>query len=414
MDVKKTKTTKRRFKREYIFAAAAVAVVALLVSNISTGPSVKRSDILLSTVKSGDLEVKVEGYGTLVSRRKQLLTAMSDATVKEILLRPGALVKRDSVIVTMENSELKRQVESEKWQLASLKANLRQLKLSNERELLDEQAKIEQVSSDFEAAKLKTDIEASLIEGGTVAKLTFEQSKLSERQLKRRLEILKRRYDKLVDAHQEALKIQGEQIKQQESKLASAQERLDQLIVKAPMDGVLQTLSVELGQRLSNGEQIAQIGSMTDLVALIKVPQSQAQDIAIGQQAQVNAQGDVINGKVVRVDPVVAENTIDVEIAFDGELPKSLRPQMNVDGSITTATLDTVVYMERPANVRANTSVQLYRMDSDLTAANIQQVRFGRLAGRYVEVVDGAEVADQFIVSGLQSLAQNGQSLRIE
>jgi HlyD family secretion protein len=245
-----------------------------------------------------------------------------------------------------------------------------------------------------------------------VSQLTFQQSVLDERQLKQRIAILKQRIEQLKLVHNESVNIQLERVKQQQGRLNSAGSRLDKLTVRAGFDGVLQRLSVELGQSLAAGQEVALIGSVTDLIALIRVPQSQAQLITIGKVAIIDTRRDKIEGVVSRIDPIVDNNTVEIEIALPASLPASARPQLSVDGVIIADTLQNISYIKRPAGAKSNTSVSLYRLDSQQSATS-QALRFGAQAGQFIQILSGASVGEQFIISDLSNLQITSQTLSI-
>jgi HlyD family secretion protein len=411
MDIKKSKTKPRKLKSMLVIATLAVCVLAALIWYVSANAgvtSVKRNAMLFGTVKQGDLQVEIEGYGALRSDKQLLITVLTRATVKEVVLKPGALVTPDSIIVQLANPELQQQVDSAGQELSQRKANLRQLKLNHQREILNESANFAEMEARYETAKAKLEALSGLIKLGIVSALDYKESLVQEVQLKKRLKIYKQRTEALKLVNQEAINIQLEQIKQQEGQMNIAQNRLDRLTVKAGFSGVLQRLSVELGQSLAAGQEIALIGSVQDLIALVRVPQSKAQQIFIGQKAVVDTRRDKIIGTVARIDPVVVDNTVEVEIALPDQLPSSARPQMSVDAVIITDTLTNITYMERPVNGKANSNARLFRLDDSNNYAMRAEVKFGKEAGRYIEIIDGGQVNDTFIVSDL-SLLKNSE-----
>jgi HlyD family secretion protein len=374
--------------------------------------SVERKELLIESVQRGDLEVIIEGYGTLTSDKQQLITSFSVATVKEIVLKPGAHVIANSVIVRLENPELVLQVENAEQELIQVQANLRQLKLNNQRETLNESANLAEITARFDTAALKRAAEEKLVKQGIVSQLTYQQSVLDEKQLKQRIAILKQRIDQLKLVHNESVNIQFERVKQQQGRLNNAESRLDKLTVRAGFDGVLQRLSVELGQSLTAGQEVALIGSVTDLIALIRVPQSQAQLITIGKVAIIDTRRDKIEGVVSRIDPIVDNNTVEIEIALPASLPASARPQLSVDGMIVADTLQNITYIKRPAGAKSNTSVPLYRLDTQENATS-QELRFGVQAGQFIQILSGASVGEQFIISDLSNIQTTSQTISI-
>lgn len=416
MDVVKTKKSSSFKLTKGNMLLGLTAVIGLLIYfavGKNGSVSVERESLLIESVQQGDLEVIIEGYGTLTSDKQQLITSFSAATVKEIVLKPGAQVSANSVIVRLENPELVLQVENAEQELIQVQANLRQLKLNNQRETLNESANLAEITARFDTAALKKAAEEKLVKQGIVSQLTFQQSVLDEKQLKQRIAILKQRIDQLKLVHDESVNIQSERIKQQQGRLNSAESRLDKLTVRAGFDGVLQRLSVELGQSLAAGQEVALIGSVTDLIALIRVPQSQVQLITIGKVAIIDTRRDKIEGIVSRIDPIVDNNTVEIEIALPASLPASARPQLSVDGVIIADTLQNVNYIKRPAGAKSNTSASLYKLNNQENAS-VEELRFGVQAGQFIQILSGASEGEQFIISDLSNLQTTSQTLSID
>lgn len=406
MDIVKSKVQNKFLNKKNIaFVSAFVALVLLSIFTKSTfnQVSLAKKDLLLATVKNGDIDVTVEGYGKLASEKLQLITTLTRATVKEILLKPGAAVTKDSVIVRLANPELQQQVENAQQELAQINANLRQLKVNQQRELLDEESKLAELEARFETARLRRSAEEKLISDGIVSQLTYKESVLNEKQLNRRIEILHKRVAQLSLVHREGINIQLERIKQQQGKLNVAVNRMEKLDVKASFDGVLQKLSVTLGQSLAPGQEVALIGSVTELIALIRVPQSQAQLVAVGQKVEIDTRQDKIMGEVRRIDPIVAENTVEIEISLPKLLPKSARPQQSIDAVITAKTLRNINYIDRPVNIAAQSVVAVYQLNSAENLATKKTIEFGEKTGEYIEIKQGANAGERFVISDLSN-----------
>ncbi|MFT5758801.1 MAG: HlyD family secretion protein [Alteromonadaceae bacterium] len=406
MDIVKKKLKKKLVSRKnLVLIVSTLLLLTLMVisKNSLDKVSLAKKDLLFATVKKGDIDVTVEGYGKLTSDKLKLITTLTRATVQDIILKPGAAVAKESIIVKLANPELLQKVENSQQELSQIKANLRQLKLNQQRELLDEDSRLAELESRYETAKLRRVAEEKLVKEGIVSELTYKESVLNEEQLNKRIKILHKRVQQLYLVHQEGINIQQERIKQQQGKLNIAQNRLDKLDIKAGFDGVLQKLSVKLGQSLAPGAEVALIGSITELIALVRVPQSQAQLVVVGQQVEIDTRQDKIIGRVIRIDPIVADNTVEVEISLPKSLPKSARPQQNVDAVITTATLNNVYYIERPANTKALSSIDLYKLNKDETLAHKTRLQFGEKTGQFIEIRSGVQAGNRFIISDLSN-----------
>ena len=377
--------------------------VAAYLKNSFNQVSLVRKDILIAQVQFGDVDLVVEGYGTLKSQRQQILTTLTTATVQEIVLKPGAIVAEGSVITVLSNPEVNQEAENAGQELALSKANLRQLVVNQHREVLDEEAKLAELTSQYESAKLRRVAEEKLVKSGIVSELAFKESQLNEKQLQQRVGILSERAEQLFVVHKEAINIQNERIKQQQGKFSSAQNRVDKLVVRASFDGVLQRLSIELGQSLTAGQEVALIGSATQLIALIQVPQSKAQQIVRGQKVIVDTRLDKIIGSVTRIDPIVENNTVQIEIALPNDLPKSARVQQSVDATIVTEKLVQVYYIKRPANVRAHSEVSLYKLNPATTRADRTAVTLGGESTLFMEIKEGVSEGERFVISDLSN-----------
>ena len=417
MDRVKSKADKKEWYQNKSLVVLSLIVVGLMwlsFKNSVAQVTIARENLLIERVQQGNLDVIVDGYGKLISNKQLLLTSLTQARVKEILLKPGALVEQGSIIVRLENPELQQLVDDAQQQLAQSQGNIRQLKLTQKRELLFDEANLAEISADLQSAKLKRRAEEQLLAKGIVSKLTFEQTRLHQVQLSQRVTFFKKRTEQLKQVHIEAINIMEQGLKQYQGRLAIAKARLNSLNVKAEFSGVLQKLSVELGQSLSPGQAIALIGSVTDLVAMIKVPQSQAQQISIGQKTTIDTRSDKIVGRVARIDPIVENNTVNIEIALPANLPASARPELNVDGTITIAKLKQVLYLKRPANTKSNSQTLLYKFDTEQQQAKQQLIHFGQQAGRYIEVLSGASLGDEFIISDLSNIKNSVTTLSVD
>lgn len=416
MDVVKTGSSPRKLKRSTWLLSGVgffflVVIVYTQMSNSAV--AIDRKDIVLATVQKGELLVQVDGYGVLRSNRLRVLTSINEATVKEILLRPGSAVSNDSVIAILENPELEHLVQSAEQDVARAKANLRQLRLSQHLEMLKEEADLADLKAQLETIQFRREAEQKLNTAGVVSQITFQETVANENQLKSRVDVQQKRLIGVRDAFKEGLSIQEDIIAQTTGLLDIARDRRDRLEVRADFIGVVQRLSVEEGQSVAPGQEIAMIGSIEELVAVLRVPQSQAHLIQVGQPALIDTRRDKIKGQVTRIDPVVTNNTVSVEIALPADLPLSARPEQNIEGFIEIERLANVFYMERPAGVRSQGGGMLYQVNKGNDSATLKNLEFGFSSGRLIEVKSGASEGDQFIASDLTRLNSSVSNLKL-
>ena len=416
MDVKKAKpATGSKLKRNILLgAAAAVLLVAGFSWYSGSQVSIDRAEVVIAKVQKGDLQLEVKGFGVLQSDNVRLITAMNNATVKKIRIKPGSVVSQDSVIVELDNPELKQIVENAKQALSQAQSNLAKLKVNNELQRLKDNETLNQTKADYEVAKFRLEAESQLAETGIVSVIDLKESEVNVRQLKARIGFLQQKAERMKKVQQELENIENNQVKQKQGQLAIARENLDSLMVRAGFDGILQKLSVQLGQSVTAGQEIAWIGGATDLIALIRVPQNQASSIEVGHKAIIDTRRDKIEGEVVRIDPVVNNNTVAVEVNLPSELPDSARPELNVDGIVVTGQLNQVLYIERPANVREQSEIQLYQLNDDMDWAERTTVSFGAFAGRYIEIKKGLAQDQQLIISDLSNIVGSVSEINLQ
>ncbi|MBK8187388.1 MAG: HlyD family efflux transporter periplasmic adaptor subunit [Cellvibrio sp.] len=405
MDIAKP-SSKPLIKKSYVIGLVVLVALALLWLVLTgSGASVKieRNQLLLGKVQRGNLRVSVEGYGVLRSDKQTLITALTAATVEEVVLRSGAEVEADSIIMRLNNPEVLQEVEAANMALIQEQANLRRLKLSNQRELLAEQSNLADVVASLKTVQLRADAEKGLA-GGAVSMLVYQTTLLQLEQMQQRVALQTKRVEQLEDVFSEAIIIQQEQINRANAQLQRAQQRADKLIVRAGIKGVLQRSPVELGQSVAAGQELALVGSDKDLKALIRISQSRVDQIKLGQAARINTRREQVAGKVSRITPEVRDGTIEVEILFTEAVPASARPELNVDAEIYTADIKNTLFVERPVNVQNHSSASLFKLADDKKGASLQEFNFGAESGKYIQVLKGAKENDLLILSDMTNI----------
>jgi len=404
MDIKTPEKKKKQFQPPLILGMVAIAVTILSLWSFnqpSASEKVSSSQVWTDVVKQGDIQLSVEGYGKLKSKEQRLLTTPANATVEEILLKPGALVTVDSIIVRLSNPAISQQVKDARRELKNAKTGYLQLELNQQREILAQQAQQEQLMSELEIAELKVTAEESLVEKGIVSELTFKRSQLNFRQLSRRIKIEKKRLAQLTRVHQKELDIAQDTIEQQDEMLLVINDKFEKLAVRAGINGVVQSLPVELGQSVVMGEKVALVGSVDQLYAMLSVSQSDMEFIELNQLVKIDTRSGVTTGMVSRINPVVAQGMVAIEVNITGDLPNNSRPELNVDGVISTGTLTNVMYIKKPVNASSGSKTTLFKMDEETNHAEQVDIVYGRESGEFIQIASGAHVRDHFILSDM-------------
>ena len=378
------------------------SVWALLYSN--SAPKVLLSDVRTAEVMQGNFKVKVQGFGRLESKHQRLLTSQSQAIVENIHLYPGARVRADTTVLTLLDPALAQAVINARLSLARQQAEYKESVIAHNSQIMERNAQISLLTSELANSKLHAEAEEQLFKKGIVSTLDYKRTLLDVEQLNQRIEIEKARLENLKAMQQEQINIQKDLITQYQSNFTSVQNQFDQLKVKAGLDGVLQTVPVEIGQSVNTGTLLASVGSEKKLVAHLSVPHRQADQVVIGMQAVVNTFGNTIKAEVIRIDPIVTEGRVIVELDLLGELPANARPDLTVEGHILVNEITDALYIKQPAKVDPFKQKKLFRIDKKTQTAHLVAVEFGTMSGNQIQVINGAQSGDNFIISDMSPM----------
>lgn len=404
MDIKRSTNNKDHSKRSLVVALSLVAGIALtgwLWAQPSGAETVSNHEIWTDHIRQGDLVMEVAGYGKLKSKQQRLLSAPANATVDEIVLKPGALVTAQSIILRLTNPDMAQQVKAAKRELVNRQTGYRQLELNQQREMLGQKAQLESLLSELEVAELEMTAQQQLLQQGIVSALDVKRSQLQQRQFSRRLAIEQQRLQQLEVLHRKGLQIEQEKIAQQQEQIDVVKTRFDKLVVRAGIDGVLQNLPVKLGQSVVQGQQVALVGSVASLYAMLNIPQSQMGRVKMRQTVEIDTRDGKVAGLVSRISPLVEQGNIAVEIELTGTLPAAARPELAVDGVIFSGQLTNIRYLRKPVNAKPGSSTRLFRISADKTQAEQVAVTFGEETGQYMQIVAGAKPGERFILSDM-------------
>lgn len=415
MDIIKTNEDIPWYRKKQWLVLALIICGGWFVASFTSPKThaVSSQQLLMAKVRQGDVIVSVNGYGELQSRDEKIITTPTTATVKEIMLKPGVPVSQESVIVVLENPELEQALQVTKQRLNKALANVRRVAVKHQREQLEEEARLSRLSSQLEAAKMRLKALDELSQKGIVSKLEHQDAQVSVQQLSVEISIYQKRLTALALLQKETLAVEQQTLNQLQGEYQNAQQKVAQLKVTAGFDGMLQNLYVELGQSLTPGARVAKVGSMDDLIALLQVPQNQASDLTIGLTSQISLRQQKISGQVTRIDPVIMDNRVTVEIDLIGQLPESARPYSAVKGKIEIQTLNDVTFIENPVGVLPNSRNSLYRVSPDGETALLTKLTFGAKSERVTIIEQGAAEDQTFIISDLSRLHDTVTALTI-
>ncbi len=397
---------KRRKKRLIIGVASAVGIllITLGLSRLKpAAPTVEKSTVWMDTVKRGPMLRQVRGPGTLVPQEIRFVSAATEGRVERLVILPGAPVQPDSILIEMSNPELEREALDADSQVKAAQAELTNVRAHSERDVMDQQAAAATVRSDFHQAQLQAEANEGLYKEGLIAGLTVKLSRVRAEELATRNAIEEKRVATVADAAKAQIAVQEAKVDQLEALAALKHSQKDALHVRAGIPGVLQELPVQVGQQVAPGSTLAKVAEPTKLKAQLKIAETQAKDIQIGQPASIDTRNGVVAGKVARIDPAVLNGTVTVDVALEGALPQGARPDLSVDGVIELDRLEDVLYVGRPAFGQEKSLVGLFRVGEDGDEAVRVQVRLGKSSVNTVEILEGLKPGDKVILSDMSA-----------
>lgn len=407
MDIARPEFAGQRRTRRWIYASAAVVILLLLTVGISrlepAAPSVERSTVWIDTVKRGVMVREVRGVGSLVPENVRWIPATTMGRVERILLRPGTVVTPTSIILELSNPVLELELQDAQLRLKAAEAGLAQLRVQLRNEYLQQRALTEAIGADREKAALQADVNAQLAAKDLVSASTVQQSKLDAQQLASRYALAKQQLESYSESMAARIAVQQATLDQTRAALRLKQQQVDELRVHARVPGVLQVVPVEVGQQVGPGTNLARVADPSRLQAELKIAETQAKDVQVGQGVSIDTRNGLVPGRVMRIDPSVQNGTVTIDVALEGTLPKGARPDLSVDGTIEIDRLDGVLFVGRPAFGQEQSQIGLFRLRANGSAVRVP-VHLGRRSVNTVEVISGLAEGDQVILSDMSTL----------
>jgi HlyD family secretion protein len=383
---------------------AALAAITVGLSRLEPAdPSVERAAVVIDTVERGSMLRQVRGYGKLVPEEMNWIPATTQGRVERILVQPGAVVRPDTVVLEMTNPELERDAASAEMDVKAAVADHTALRVRLEKEVLDQRSLLATIQASHSQAVLEAQLNEQLAKDGLVDNLKLQLSKTRADELTTRLEIEKRRLEISNEAVEAQLAAQAARVDQSRAMARLKQSQFADLKVRAGAPGVLALMQVEVGQQVVPGTNLARVANPARLKAEIKIPETQAKDIQIGQKATVDTHNGIIEGHVARIDPAVVEGSVTVDIGLDGELPRGARPDLSVDGTVELEHLENILFVGRPAFGQEQSTASMFLVEKANPRAGRVQVRFGRASVNAMEVLEGLQEGDEVIISDMSA-----------
>jgi HlyD family secretion protein len=407
MDIARPSNLRKKRIRQGVYAGTALVAVLLMTLGVSrlkpAAPTVEAATVWRDTVKRGPMLRQVRGLGTLVPEDIRWIPATTQGRVERIVLWPGTTVKADSIILELTNPQLEQEMEDAELKVKSAEASQANLRVQLQNDQLQQRAAAATVEAEFNKAKMQAQMNEALAKDQLVSDLMLRQSKVDAEQLAVRNEIAKQQLASSEESMRARLAVQQSDLDQIRAILHLKRRQYDELKVRAGFSGMLQLVPVEVGQQVAPGSNLARVANPLRLKAELKIAETQAKDIQIGQLASIDTRNGMVEGRVIRIDPSVQNGTRTVDVSLPDELPKGAVPDLSVDGTIELERLPDVLYVGRPAFGQEQSTVGLFKLDPDGSGASRVQVKLGRNSVNQVEVLSGLKVDDAVILSDMSA-----------
>jgi HlyD family secretion protein len=409
MDIARPDIARKRRRKRIIYSAIGFGLLVLITIGLSklkpAAPLVENA--WTDRVKRGEMLRQVRGNGTLVPEEILWIPTLNAGRVEKILVLPGAAVRAETVLVELINSEVAQAAFDAEWALKAAEAEQTNLRVQLDSQRLSQQASVASAQANHSNAKLEAEVNEELAKAGLVPGLELKKSKAKAEELAKLLEIEQERFKISADAVKAQLAVQDAKMAQLRAQLQLKHRQVEALKIRAGIDGVLQRLgdtdTLQVGQQLGAGTLVARVANPARLKAEIKVAETQARDIQLGQKAIIDTRNGVVDGHVIRIDPASQNGTRTVDVALDGPLPRGAVPELSVDGTIELERLDDVMYVGRPVHGQAESTVGLFKLVNGGREAVRVPVKLGRNSVSTIEVVEGLQVGDQVILSDMST-----------
>jgi HlyD family secretion protein len=407
MDIQRPSNARAKRIRRIAFGTVALILIAGVTFGVSrlrpAAPTVERATIWPDEVKRGPMLREVRGLGTLVPEDIRWIPAQTDSRVDRIMIRPGAVVKPETVILELSDPQLQRETLDAEYQLKATEADYANLKVQVNSELMNQKAAAAAVRSEYEQAKIQHEVDDKLFQQGIGSDVTARLSNVKEEQLSIRARLEDERTQIAAESSTARLEAQQARVEQQKALYQLRRSQVEALHVRAGINGVLQLVPVEVGQRVTPGGNLARVADPKRLKAEIKIAETQAKDVAIGQRAAIDTRNGVVNGHVSRIDPSVLNGTVTVDVAIEDALPQGARPDLSVDGTIELENLKDVLYVGRPVRGQSESTIGLFKLADDGSEAVRVNVKLGRSSVNAIEILQGLKAGDKVILSDMSA-----------
>jgi len=395
----------KRGRKQLMYAGIVLGLVLATTLGLRSlkpaAPRVDRAAVWIDSIQRGPLVIEVRGPGTLIPERIRYISAVTAGRVERRLAEPGQEVHPETVLLELSNPDVQLEALESERQLTVAQADRVNLKVTLESQRLNQEATVATAKSAYMDAKRTAEASEGLAAKELISAMEASRARDRVEELETRYKVEQQRLDVMVSAADSQRALQQAQVGRLVAVTDFQRGRVRSMQVKAGANGILQELPLEVGQWAQSGATLARLVEPGKLKAVLRIPETQAKDVVLGQPAAIDTRNGVVQGKVARIDPAVQNGTVTVDVSLEGELPRGARPDLSVDGTIQVERLDNVLHVGRPAYGQANSTIGLFKLVGDGSEAVRVNVRLGRTSVNTVEILGGLLTGEKVIISDM-------------
>ncbi|ALU43060.1 HlyD family secretion protein [Pseudoalteromonas rubra] len=405
MDIVRTNKSPLLSRKAKVMSVMGLIVVSSLTlffnHHTSASNLVDKAPLLIDTVRRGELKVTVRGSGVLVPAQIRWITTPVDGRVEQVFKKAGAEVKQGDVLLQLSNPELEEALAQARWELQALEAQIHAEQVALESTVLDQEIAVVDEKLSLERAQLTLAAQEQLLAQGIVAvsKIDFEEVKINVAQYRQRFALEQQRLQKRRENLAAQQRAGDARLNSLRKRVARIEQQVTGLTVVATMDSIVQAMPLEPGQQIAAGSNLAMLARNDQFFAELRIPESQIKDVQLGQAVTLDTRASQITGMVQRIDPVVSDSAVLVEVSLSGELPKEVRPALSVDGVIEIATIEDTLFVKRPVMASGFSQASFYLLANSGEQALRRPLTFGHMSSQYIEIEHGAAEGERVILS---------------
>ncbi|TQV88560.1 efflux RND transporter periplasmic adaptor subunit [Aliikangiella coralliicola] len=411
MDIPIRRNQSAFFKRvKPIYCVIAIALVAMTVLSFtieSALPSVENEKVWVGEVKRGEFSHEIRGVGNLVAADNRWISTASAGIVERVLVKPGARVSGDSILIKLRNPELEQDYKQAEWEYNAAEAQFLALKAEIEEKNLEYEMLVAEAKMEVELALMNEKAQKPLAEKNIISAIDFENSKLRARQSQLMLRIRSERQKRRAEVAKARLAAEEAKVWMFRNQVERMRAQVEALEVRAGFDGVVQQIPIELGQQIQVGTSVARVANPQELIAELQVQEVHAEKLSLDLVVIIDTRNELLNGKVIRIDPRVDKGNVQVDVEFNSQLSNSVRPDLSVTGTILVEKIADTLFIDRPAGVSANSESLLYIVDPSTLVARKSLVSFGSASVSQIEILNGLQLGEKVVLSDTTEFRQH-------